>query len=196
MAAKVKRKILTAAQELMRSGGYHGTGTNAIIERAGISSGSFFYHFKSKPIILHEMIEEYVQNSLFDPFDAAFEKHSDPYEALLCFIDDIERWYAADGFQGGCMLGNMALELSDSQDEIRALIADKFQLWQKHLITRLEGVELAIPTRRFAALYVAAIEGVTMLCKAHKDKRQAKEEWQACRDLVALAFNNQKRGTK
>jgi TetR/AcrR family transcriptional repressor of nem operon len=190
MVAKAKVKIMDAAQALIIQCGYHGTGTNAIIDKAKVSKGSFFYHFPDKLSLIREILERYVQESLFEPFEQAVKSHSNPQDALIAFIDHIEKWYTAEGFKGGCLLGNMALELSDTQDEIRNLLTEKFAGWEKRIIDLLKGVSLSLPTHRFVALYIASIEGVGMTNKVYKNQAKSKEEWQACRDLVNLAFLN------
>ncbi|HEX9062960.1 MAG TPA: TetR/AcrR family transcriptional regulator [Clostridia bacterium] len=50
-------EILTAAGELFESQGYANTTIEAIIQKAGIAKGTFYYYFKSKEDILDALVQ-------------------------------------------------------------------------------------------------------------------------------------------
>lgn len=188
MAAQTKRKILEAARELIVVQGYHGTGTNAIIERAGVSRGSFFYHFPDKSALIEETIRLYAEDSLFALLEDAFDYDAHPKDALNAHIDALEAWHLRERFSGGCLLGNMALELSDTDPRARMRISICFDRWEEIIAQRLEGHTLSMNTPDFVTLYIASIEGVTLLSRVHKCADRASREFSACRALVSLAF--------
>ncbi len=59
-----KKEILEVAKELFQSLGYNKTSVEAIIEKAGISKGTFYYYFSSKNEVLsyiaHDTLKEMV----------------------------------------------------------------------------------------------------------------------------------------
>lgn len=61
-----KKKILNAALELFIQNGFHGTSTSKIAEKAGVSNGTLFHHFKTKEILI---------NSLFVSIKEGFKEH-------------------------------------------------------------------------------------------------------------------------
>src|SRR5215467_4855820 len=60
-------EILAAAGELIRSQGYRHTTVEGIIEKAGISKGTFYYYFRSKEEVLvalvHELVRQLVEQA-------------------------------------------------------------------------------------------------------------------------------------
>lgn len=52
-----KNEILDAAQELFYSRGYEQTAVNSIIEKVGISKGTFYHYFQSKEQLLDSLAE-------------------------------------------------------------------------------------------------------------------------------------------
>ncbi|GLI06737.1 TetR family transcriptional regulator [Paenibacillus tyrfis] len=55
-----RQEILTVAGELLRHHGYAGTTVEAIIQKAGVAKGTFYYYFKSKEQILDALVHELV----------------------------------------------------------------------------------------------------------------------------------------
>ncbi|MBU0995821.1 MAG: TetR/AcrR family transcriptional regulator [Proteobacteria bacterium] len=55
-----KNRIIKAAFQLFAQKGIHGTNSNEIAKRAGVSTGSFYSYFKNKKTLLLEMLEDYL----------------------------------------------------------------------------------------------------------------------------------------
>ncbi|WP_010496636.1 TetR/AcrR family transcriptional regulator [Paenibacillus elgii] len=55
-----RQEILTVAGELFRHHGYAGTTVEAIIQKAGVAKGTFYYYFKSKEQIMDALVHELV----------------------------------------------------------------------------------------------------------------------------------------
>lgn len=186
-----KEKILKSAEEIILQNGYNATGTNAIVKHAGVSKGSFFHFFATKEILLLELLDLYFEENLKKPLiESCNQNKKQPYQTLISFIEEIENWYMKSQFYGGCLIGNIALELSDISNEVRKKIASYFDQWKDILYEILSDTELMLDQEDFINLYIASIEGVTMTVKAHKDKKIAKKEFLSCKRLVEIAFNN------
>ena len=56
---ETRRKIILTALQLFVRKGYHGTSITEIMNKVGLSKGSFYAHFKSKGEILLTIIERY-----------------------------------------------------------------------------------------------------------------------------------------
>jgi len=54
-----KKEILDTAQRLFYENGYEQTSVNAIIEKVGISKGTFYYYFDSKEELLDSLVERF-----------------------------------------------------------------------------------------------------------------------------------------
>ncbi len=56
---QTKSRIMKAAFYLFARKGIHGTNSKEIVERAGVSIGSFYSYFKNKKSLMLEMLEDY-----------------------------------------------------------------------------------------------------------------------------------------
>ena len=63
----MKNKIIDATIELSNEIGIHRITTNHVIDRLGISPGTFYYHFKNKEEIIRKIFER-----IASEFDALF----------------------------------------------------------------------------------------------------------------------------
>jgi len=57
---QTKNRIMKAAFQLFAKKGIHGTHSKEIVEKAGVSIGSFYSYFKNKKTLLLEMLEDYL----------------------------------------------------------------------------------------------------------------------------------------
>lgn len=73
----MKERIIDASIELFNEIGTHRVTTNHIIERIGISPGTFYYHFKNKEEIIRKVFER-----ITSEFDALFEGDLSSYSIL------------------------------------------------------------------------------------------------------------------
>jgi len=63
---ETRRLILDAATALIAERGYHGTTVNEMIARAGLSKGTFYWHFRSKEEVLLAVLEERVDGPIYE----------------------------------------------------------------------------------------------------------------------------------
>lgn len=59
-AAETKRKIYEAARELFMEKNVDDVSVDSIVEKAGVSKGSFYVHYESKAALLYILIKDYV----------------------------------------------------------------------------------------------------------------------------------------
>lgn len=64
-AAETQGHIIESAFSIFIRKGYHGTAMGELVEKSGISKGSFYYHFKSKEGLYEAVVRTY----LFPVFD-------------------------------------------------------------------------------------------------------------------------------
>jgi AcrR family transcriptional regulator len=57
-SVQTRRALIDAAAHLIAKRGYHGTTVNDVVERSGLSKGTFYWHFKTKEDLLHAVLEE------------------------------------------------------------------------------------------------------------------------------------------
>ncbi len=83
--ASARGKLLRAAVELFRREGYERTTVRDLAAAIGIQSGSIFHHFRSKPEILHAVVEECIRITTAR-LKAAAALHEQPADQLRALI--------------------------------------------------------------------------------------------------------------
>ena len=58
---KIKKDILEVAVTIFAEKGYEATSVDEIVEKAGIAKGTFYYYFRTKEQLFHEIIDEGVE---------------------------------------------------------------------------------------------------------------------------------------
>lgn len=81
-----RQRILEIARASVLQKGFGATSIEEIIAEAGITKSGFFYHFRDKNELAHEMLARYVgedQRLLDEVFGRAAELSDDPLQAFL-----------------------------------------------------------------------------------------------------------------
>jgi AcrR family transcriptional regulator len=69
--ARTRREVLTAARALFAERGFEGATARAVAERAGVSAGTVFVHFRDKQALLEACLEQHLEEVLDDAFATA-----------------------------------------------------------------------------------------------------------------------------
>lgn len=163
--------------------GFNGCGVQEITASAGVPKGSFYNYFESKEALAVEVLDTYWQ-SIEERFAWLL---SDPTVKPLTRIQLFFRGLAKDHekrpFSGGCLIGNLALELSNSSAAARKKIRALLSRWE-HLLAkclREAQSQSELDKRRdaaeLAAVLIEAYEGAVMRGKVEQD-------WTACDRFV------------
>jgi AcrR family transcriptional regulator len=188
MSKNTQLKIVEKAQQLIWQRGYEGTSLNDVVEKAGVSKGAFFHYYPNKQAISQKVIDKYAQEHLKAPLEKSLASAASVKEGLFNWVQGFFETYKEHGFRGGCLLGNMALELSDQNDAAREAIKAHFLDLENTLVSALkplaEDGRLLTEPRQFARLFLASLQGVTMMAKVHKDNIRASREFQSIAQLI------------
>ncbi|MFW5894277.1 MAG: TetR family transcriptional regulator C-terminal domain-containing protein, partial [Verrucomicrobiota bacterium] len=109
-------------------------------------------------------------------------------ERLDCFFEAALSLHRGRGFVGGCLWGNTALEMSDSNLAFADFVAQVFDEWTDRLIAVIrEGQDEGrirdnVSAEKLAQSVVATIEGGIMLSRLKKDEAPLK----GCLDMARL----------
>lgn len=185
---KTPLKIMSAAEELFCEQGYQGASLNDITRRARLSKGAFFHYYKDKASIANDVLRKYAAERLFSVLDDQASASQHVKVVLMGWVGEMYQQTSERGFKGGCLLGNWALELSDSNEAMRAEMAQIFLELENRLVGLLRpsaaAEKMMMEPRQFARLLIASLEGVMMTTKVHKDKNRAAREFQAIAELI------------
>lgn len=170
---KTRARVLKEARKLIIANGFKNTSINEIIDATGVKKGALYFHFANKDelgfSILLNAKDEFFQ-FLTQSFHGknAYERIDNFFTALLEQQKDIN-------FVGGCLFGNTALEMSDTNERFAGVIHDVFSEWvallAKHLQEAKEAgrISKGIDPELFAKTIVASLEGGIMMARVSKD---------------------------
>lgn len=139
---KTKQKILDAAQEQVLRQGFAGTSVDAIQDAAGISRGTFFYHFPSKDDLARALVARHAENDELnvDQMMARAENlASDPLQQALVFLGLNEEFFKGVGQpEAGCLFASFSYEAGLFDEETRSMILKSIDHWRRVFGGKLE----------------------------------------------------------
>lgn len=141
--SKTKQKILDAAQAQVLERGFAGTSVDAIQGAAGISRGTFFYHYPSKDDLARALIERYAEedwNLTANLMARAEALATDPLQQALVFLGLWEEVFRETGAgEAGCLFASYSYEAGLFDDHTQALIVGSIEHWRQTLGGKLEA---------------------------------------------------------
>ncbi len=189
--SKTLIKILKNAHNLLWQRGYAGMSLNDLVAKAKISKGGFFHYFPNKKSVVEITLKNYFDQEIIERFDKHLANKNDAISiksGLFNWLEETYNIYNEREFKQGCMLGNMALEVSDQDDELRDDIKSYFITWENKIVSIMKPVyqteNLLMEPRQFARLFIATFQGITMTCKAHQDANRASRDFQALGEFI------------
>ena len=172
---KSKEKILVSAKELFHENGFQQTSVDEILKKSGVTKSNFYYHFKSKEelglIILDRFIQLYESDVLIKTLG---NKELTPSERLTEFYRSVRTFHRDLEKPRGCPFGNMAIEMSGSNESFREKLSVFFNAWEKIIEECIsEGMRSGdfrgdLPPGVIAQLILSHLEGAIMMVKTHR----------------------------
>lgn len=181
---------MDAACELMHNRGYGSIGVAEICASADVRKGSFYHFFESKQALTMEVIDMHWarQRAVWIAVLGADCPALHRIERLVRSQVDGQRSAKESlGVVNGCLLGNLALELSTQDALVQRRLAEVFE----EQIAMVEAVlveaesEGTIPTGRTNARgLLAQVEGMVLFAKLANDPDLLDDLWAHTRMLL------------
>lgn len=114
-----REEIIRKGAELIHAQGFNATGLQQILQAAGIPKGSFYFYFKSKEDFGLEIINYFnaAISSIFTRYLS--DKKIPPLKRLEKLFEFFEAAFQKSGYALGCPIGNLSLELADTNERLR-----------------------------------------------------------------------------
>ncbi|RXJ97422.1 hypothetical protein CRV00_00885 [Malaciobacter molluscorum] len=163
-----KEEILKNSIHLFKVNGYYNTSMANIADACGLIKGSIYHHFKSKDEIGLESlkyIHEYFKN---DIYSIAYQSDLSAKEKLKLFVKKVDNYFVNS--EGGCLLGNLALETSLQNEVFADEIKSYFINWQDALMVILEDKYTNIDAINLSKKYIALTQGAIMMMNLYGKK--------------------------
>lgn len=173
---KTRDHILKVTRKILVAQGFHNTSISAVIEATGVKKGNLYYHFASKEDLGLAVLEDAKEE--FFSFLAKALSGRDPVEKIINSCKAICAEQEKNNFVGGCLFGNTALEMADSNQKFSGVIQEVFSRWTgllaEHLSEARETGLLPPATNPglLAKTVVATLEGAIMMSRVSKDKEE------------------------
>ena len=178
--AETRDRILCAAERAFSIHGYDGIGVDGLAAQAGITSGAFYGHFRSKA----EVFRAAAVAGLRRVRDGIERFHSGPDRS---WVRPFMLHYLAppfrQGLEGGCALPSLSAEVARSDPETRACYEAEMLRLVSTLAARLP--DAGAPARRRAWAMMALLAGGATLARSVEDAGVAAEIAAAVTDTVA-----------
>jgi AcrR family transcriptional regulator len=166
-----RERLIAAAARLFHEQGYTATGVATILREADALSGSMYHHFAGKEELLIAVLERYRELLRPEVMDRAEALTDDPIERVFALLGLYRHGLEMTGANLGCPIGNLALEVSDSHPEARALIDANFRGWTEHVrgwLAAADRLPATTDLTSLAELVLTVMEGAVMQARARK----------------------------
>jgi TetR/AcrR family transcriptional repressor of nem operon len=187
---QTRERLLQMATRVFNRQGFGTTTITDLLDATGTTKGNLYFHFASKEEIGREVLRR--ESESFSRFLDESLRDENPGVALDNFFRDSLKKHDGTGFVGGCLFGNTALEASDTEPEMTALVSDVFADWIGRLKDTIALAQSAgqirqdLPAGDLAELVVATIEGGIMQARMKKDEGPLSRALNTLRVLLGL----------
>lgn len=168
-------KIIDTAMELSLRQGHVATSIDEVIANAGITKGSFFYHFPSKKDLAVALVKKFSASEmkiLQENLGKANKLSKDPLQQLLIFVGLIQDLHSQlEEGHIGCLFASFSYENQLQDEELQAMASETLIEWKTKLSEKIqEIIKLYPPTQSvnpddLADMFLVTLEGAYVLTR-------------------------------
>jgi TetR/AcrR family transcriptional repressor of nem operon len=173
--ADCHEKLLNAGVAALHSKGFNGCGVQEITEAAGVPKGSFYNYFESKEAFSAEVLEHYWEQGASKNLAVLSDESIPAIDRLKTYFSQRRDHHAANHFERGCMIGNLATEVTGQSRLVRDRLAGLFAGWVRVMANCVREAQLNgeiasdLDAVTLAAFLVNAWQGAVMRAKVDRD---------------------------
>ena len=194
-----KTRILDAAHALIMGHSLAGTSIDMVLEKAEITKGAFFYHFKSKAALARAAIERYIAQDAAH-FEANLERAEklsrDPLQQILILIglfqEEVEQF---SELSAGCLIASYTYQFEELDEDIQAISTQAMLHWRSRLGAKFAAVlakyppRIAVRAEDLADRMVCTFEGALVMMRVLREPTQLSQQLSHFRNYVELLFS-------
>lgn len=132
-----KNRILEAGLDTFKRQGFNATGIQEIASIAGVPKGSFYNYFASKEEFGVAIIIYYSEAYVKKWNRLLAQGGDDPYQAMNYIFTQMIVEYEEAEHKPGCLLGNLAAELSEASENCRIAMQEVIYVWKNLMVIQL-----------------------------------------------------------
>jgi TetR/AcrR family transcriptional regulator, transcriptional repressor for nem operon len=159
---ETRKRLLDHGVALMLMNGYRGAGLADILKAAQVPKGSFYYYFESKEAFGAEAIAHYLAPFLRRLTARLREPGNNGIGAVAAYFRELASELEANGFRGGCLLGNLMGEIADASPAAREALkqgVDRYRDLLAEGLARAQAEGVARQDRTARAMADLLIDG-------------------------------------
>ncbi len=181
-----RAQIVAAAAELLDSQGYHGTGINAVLSKAGAPRGSLYFHFPGGKDEIAVAAVAQTGEGIRAALVAAFERHKRPEAAVREVFQIFEARLVETEYACGCPISTVSLELSGTDSPVLEACALAYESWTEEIARALEP-QLGRKAQDRASLILSLVEGALLIARSTHSLRPLRLAERHCAELIREA---------
>ena len=163
--------------------GFQGVSINKIVEKAGVTKGALFHHFKGKNELGYAVVDEVISKEIYEFWIKPMSNSVDPVKDLKRILFDAKNEFMENPemLRKGCPLSNLAHEMSPLDSIFREKIEHQFQRWRGVIQRAFEAGKTAgtvdenVTADVAAVFIVSALEGLISTCKSSHNMELAEK---------------------
>lgn len=166
---KTRARLLDRAFKEIQLAGFQATGLEQILERAGVTKGALYHHFKNKEELGYGIVDEVIAGVIRERWMTPLKDAANPIDTLIEIVEGTS--FKHSDIAAGCPLNNLAQEMSPVDEGLRWRIAKVFHAWIDAITEALKRGQEQGQVRReidagdAASQIVAMYEGYTSLAR-------------------------------
>lgn len=136
--ANKRNEIIQVGKEIVVRQGFKATSLNDLLSTASVPKGSFYYYFSSKEDFGLAIVDDFAREYR-DKFDTFLkdERYS-PLVRLRNYFEFKIADMKANSCHDGCLIGNLAQELSAQNEVFRDRLEQVFAEWEWYIVRCLK----------------------------------------------------------
>jgi len=173
--ADSREQLLNAGVEALHSKGFNGCGVQEITEAAGVPKGSFYNYFASKEAFSVEVLEHYWEEGARRNLSVLSDESIPALARLKTYFAQRAEVHAKGHYERGCMLGNLATEVTGQSRLVRDRLAGMFAGWVRVMANCVRDardageIDSDLDPKILAEFLVNGWQGAVMRAKVDRD---------------------------
>lgn len=170
-----RERLLLAAYQEIHLNGFQASGIAQILDRAGVTKGALYHHFKNKSELGHAVIDEIIAGQILQGFMQPLDEFDNPIDGLITLINGAGDSFTLEDIGLGCPLNSLAQEMAPIDEVFRLKLNAIYELWinfMQDLLSKGQErgfIKKEIDCHQMAILIVATLEGCLSAAKISQD---------------------------
>ncbi len=170
-----KQHIVHEAFKLFYENGFKATSINDVMKATKMTKGAFYHHYKSKQQLGLEVIEQKIQQRVYNGMITPLEKPGNAIDILeQTFLNRIKSFPMYDK-KNGCPMNNFINEIGSYEASYQIALKNIIENWKLALVNLINkgkeqgNIKNNIVSEAAAVYLISAFEGIRGIRKIYKD---------------------------